>query len=145
VTTVVYRSGVLAGDTRVTSEDTVMPGRERKVFRLPDGSLFAAADDAEGGELLLRAMRKGMPPPRLVGDLKVQALLVKPNRKLFIFEGSVWVSHSAEYYALGTGRPYALGALYRGATAVEAVRAGIEFDAHSGGRIQVVKLARRRA
>jgi hypothetical protein len=124
----------------VTSEDTVMPGSERKVFRLPDGNLFAAADDAEGGELLLRAMRKGMAPPRLVGELKVQALLVKTTGQMFVFEGSVWVAHRAPYYAMGTGRPYALGALYSGATAIEAVKAGIEFDAHSGGRIQVVSL-----
>ena len=117
-----------------------MPGRERKVYRLPDGSLFASADDTEGGELLLRALRKGNPPPRLSGDMNVEALLVKPDGSLWLYEGSLWMRHRAPYCALGTGRPYALGALARKASAVDAVRIGIKFDAHSGGSIQTVRL-----
>jgi ATP-dependent protease HslVU (ClpYQ) peptidase subunit len=144
VTTIAYRDGVLAGDTRVVSEDTVLPVRERKIFRLPDGSLIAAAGDAEQGELLLRAMRKGYPPPRLSGDAEVEAILIKPGGALFFYESNLWLRQRALFYAIGTGRSYALGALAQGASAIEAVRIGIRFNAHSGGRVQSLRLDQRR-
>lgn len=145
MTTIAYRNGVLAGDTRVTSDDTILPGWERKVFRLPDGGLFASADDVEGGELLLRAMRKGHPPPRLPENEHVDAILIKPDGKMFFYEGNIWIRYRAPYCAIGTGRPYALGAMARGASAIDAVRIGMKFDAHSGGRVQSLRLKRRRA
>jgi 20S proteasome alpha/beta subunit len=140
MTTIAYRGGVLASDSRVSDGDTVLPGHERKIFRLPDGCLFAASGSSEGSEMLLRAMRRGSPLPKLRGDRAVDALMVTPAGHLFQFEGTIWARCRAPYYAIGSGSDFALGALFQGATAVEAVRAGMKFDAFSGGKVQVLKV-----
>ena len=45
MTTIAYKDGVLAGDQRLTSKGFIWHDKERKVFRLRDGSLFGASGD----------------------------------------------------------------------------------------------------
>lgn len=144
MTTIVFRDGILAGDTRVTAGETILPGWERKVFQLADGSLFASAGDTENGEKLLRAMRKKQPPPRIETDRSIEAIWVHPDGKLFFYESSLWMRHKVLYCAIGSGQSFALGALAMGASAIESVKIGMQFDAYSGGRVVVVKLRRQR-
>jgi hypothetical protein len=92
--------------------------------------------------LLLDAVRKGEPTPRLKG---VRALLAHPDGRLECYEGRRWSRITgAEYAALGNGSPYALGAMAHGASAIQAVRAGMKHDAMSGGRVQYVSLKKRK-
>jgi ATP-dependent protease HslVU (ClpYQ) peptidase subunit len=46
------------------------------------------------------------------------------------------------YYAWGTGRNFAIGAMAQGATAQEAVEIAIKFDPFSGGKINSYTLAK---
>ncbi len=92
--------------------------------------------------LLLDSLRNGGSTPKLKG---VRALLVHPDGKVECYEGARWSRITgAEYAALGNGAPYALGAMAHGASAVQAVRAGMKHDAMSGGRVQYVSLKRTR-
>jgi hypothetical protein len=116
--------------------------RGRKVFRLRDGRLFASSGRVEEGLMLLDALRNGEPTPKCPG---VRALLVHPNGRLEGYEGKRWSRIvGAEYAALGSGSPYALGAMAVGASAIQAVRAGIRHGALSGGRVQYVSLKKKR-
>ncbi len=142
MTTIAYFAGVLAGDTLLTSGSTKLPEVARKVFRLRDGRLFGSSGNSEDGLVVLDALREDKPTPKTKGTM---ALLVYPDGRLEFYEGKRWSRVcGADYIALGQGAAYALGAMAHGATAEEAVRIGMKFDTHSGGKVQSVSLHRKK-
>ena len=44
------------------------------------------------------------------------------------------------FYAIGSGRDFALAAMRMGADAKKAVKIASEFDIHTGGRIRTMRL-----
>ncbi len=142
MTTIAYRAGVLAADTLLTIGAIKLPERARKVFRLRDGRLFGSSGDSEQGLLLLDSLKRGESPPRCKG---VTAILIKTDGSIHCWEGRRWSQiYGSDFVAIGHGTVFALGALVQGATAEEAVRVGIQLDTHSGGRVQSVRLKRKR-
>jgi ATP-dependent protease HslVU (ClpYQ) peptidase subunit len=57
-------------------------------------------------------------------------------------DGSLWLPVSEPYFAIGSGRDYAMGAMAHGATAIEAVNIAAKHDAHSGGEVRWVDVLR---
>jgi 20S proteasome alpha/beta subunit len=142
MTTIAYRNGVLAADTRETEKDTIYSDRVRKVHKLRDGSLYAAAGSGEACEMLLQSLIKRTKCP---APLDVEALHVKPDGSLWVCAGNAWLPMDYEpYYAMGSGATVALAAMDAGADAVKAVRIAIKRNTHTGGRVQHVKLRRKR-
>jgi ATP-dependent protease HslVU (ClpYQ) peptidase subunit len=137
MTTIAYRDGVLAADSLVTTGDTKLPETKRKVWKLRDGRLFGGAGIAETIEFLKASINDGAETPKLSG---VEAILVDTNGAVTAYEGKAWVRVSAPYVALGSGSTIALTAMWMGADAKTAVKAGIKFDRNSGGRVYAVKL-----
>lgn len=137
MTTIAYRNGELAGDTRVTAAETIMPERERKVFRFPNGFLFGAAGASDEIEKLMQSVKRSLKTPKLP---ECDGLMVDPDGKVFWYEGSHWQPLKAPFAAIGSGKSYALGALYYGASALEAVKIGCKLDVHSGVPIHIVRL-----
>lgn len=137
MTTIAYRSGILAGDTRVTVDDKVITDKQRKVWKLRDGFLLGAAGSIEAVERLKRTIRSGAEPPALDN---IDALLISPKGEVFLFEGNTWVKQRDPYHAVGSGYSVALAAMDVGADAITAVKIGIKRDVSSGGRCLHVKL-----
>jgi ATP-dependent protease HslVU (ClpYQ) peptidase subunit len=138
MTTLAYRDGELATDSRVTAGDMIVSDRRRKVHRLRDGSVVAWSGSVQQAELLLQAMRKkGMKHPKLD---EISALHLKTDGTLWEYEGEAWVKQDPGYYATGSGSPYAFAAMDAGASAKDAVRIAIKRDANSGGKVQSLKL-----
>ena len=148
MTTIAYKDGVLAGDTRVSDDDGfVWTDSFRKVFKLKSGCLFGASGDTEGGEILLRALRRGITLPALPDGAEIAAVLILPDRTIHISEGSIWLRWPEPFVAIGSGKKAAMGAMLAGADAQAAVAAGMKCDTYSGGHVQAVYLdapARRR-
>lgn len=140
MTTIAYRLGVLASDSRLTDGDKVATDKCKKIWRLPDGSLFGASGENEPGLLLLRALQNGRSIPDL-GDVQMNAIRVMPNGRIYVSEGKVWDRWPERYIAIGSGALYARAAMLNGANAAQAVKTGIKCDAHSGGRVQRVTFA----
>lgn len=137
MTTLAYRDGELATDSRVTAGDMIVSDRRKKVHRLRDGSIVAWSGSVQQAELLLRAMRKKSSQPSLT---EISALHLKTDGSLWEYEGEAWVKQDPGYYATGSGSPYAFAAMDAGATAKDAIRIAIKRDANSGGRVQSLKL-----
>lgn len=127
----------MAGDSRVTAGDLVLPDKCRKVHRLRNGSLFGAAGNSENIERLRRAVAKKTPVPKLE---EVSALRADPDGTLWCYEGAIWSKVDAPFAALGSGTTAALAAMYAGASAREAVVIACKLDPSSGGRVHVVAL-----
>jgi ATP-dependent protease HslVU (ClpYQ) peptidase subunit len=140
MTTVAYRDGILAGDTRVMSGELIERGHFRKVFRLKTGILLGFAGDAHDFQKIVIELKKS--PANLIPiKSSLNVIMVRPDGVVMERDDSGWTqSERAEFYAIGSGRTAALVAMTCGKSAAEAVRIAMLFDPHTGGRVQMVKL-----
>lgn len=147
MTTIVYRAGVLACDSRETQTNGepgdlgyIVRDHCKKIYRLRDGRLFGAAHSSEDGDRLLMALQKKQIPPALDD---VEGLLIDLEGNMTLYQGHIWVPVKEPFYAIGSGARFAMVALKMGASAPKAVKAALTMDMYSGGPIQVLKLRRR--
>lgn len=141
MTTIAYRDGMLAADTAMC-QGGVMMGSVEKIARRADGDLCGSAGDASynaaftawflGGE-------EGSPPEAKEEDRTFdRGVIFRRSGDIEIYEPRGRFAASAPYFAFGSGKEPALGAMFAGADAAVAVEAAIEFDPHSGGAVTVL-------
>lgn len=139
MTTIAYRDGVMAADSLSTSDGIAM-GTVAKAIRREDGAMCGAA----GSTSLIRALLawfengEGGDKPDLK-DNGAQALIIRPTGSTEWHDEFGFHVISAPFFAIGSGRDVALGAMAAGASAEEAVEHAIRFDINSGGPIVVVR------
>ena len=143
MTTVVFRSGILAGDTLVSPDK----GLTSKLGRNPQGDIAGVAGTLSICQKWLRAFVRGdeeMPSLRSVtGDKNddATALVIRKNTKAVEFwEVDGLVEFDAPFYVIGSGWKWAMGALEAGASAKRAVEIAAKYDSNTGGEIEVLKL-----
>lgn len=140
MTTIAYRDGVLAADTRMTINGC-MDGSQVKIVRR--GPVMAAAS---GTAAMCQRFRDwftggmvGDPPAaqhEQVSDWSYWGLIFHGDT-ILCWQGPGWVRVVAPYFATGSGAEYATGAMAHGATAEEAVRAAMAHDTSTGGEVMV--------
>lgn len=140
MTTVAYRDGILAADSRVTVKDVIDSDNDKKIYRLRDGSVYGMSGDYVGGLKLLSHLKFAvkqkhlvLPTPQVKG---VKAILISPEKVLWYFEQGLWEKLKHPYYAVGSGGKFATAAMDAGADAITAVKIGIKRDVYSGGRVR---------
>lgn len=144
MTTIVYRDGVMAADSRAYAGNKQPLGFKTKIFRLADGSLFGASSSKVGQCDKLRRMVEDRGTETIFDkEVAAQGILVKPNGDVFYFnDQDAWSGPiQTDCAAIGSGEEYAMGALKMGASAEKAVQIAIECDVWSGGPITVMALA----
>ncbi|ARQ95376.1 hypothetical protein [Bradyrhizobium phage BDU-MI-1] len=137
MTTLAYRDGVLAADTQMTSSCIV--GRNAvKIVRRDDGALAGGSGDFAWVQAFHRWFLDGEQgdPPAI--DEDSIGLIIKKGQPFEAFETNGTVESRGPYISFGSGKHFALGAMFAGASAEEAVRAGMHFDPYSGGRVMSV-------
>ncbi|MEX0859632.1 MAG: hypothetical protein WD017_01690 [Cucumibacter sp.] len=143
MTTIAYRSGILAADRLVTSNNT-RAGRYRKIVRSAAGHLAGASGELHEVDRFLKWVAAGCEGDPPVAKGKVNGLLIYPTGRVVEWEGLAnLVDVRAPFYATGSGWELALGAMEMGADARRAVEVAIKFDANSGGGIDVLKLRKK--
>jgi hypothetical protein len=133
MTTVVYRDGVMAGDTAVFDRG-VYCGQVTKIFKSPAGSLAAVAgclgDSVAMKEWVEERHALGAPPE--FGDDDSEGLLVEPDGSVFwIGPKQKRIKVDGPFHAIGSGFRIAIGALHAGADAVRAVEIAADVDNHT--------------
>lgn len=79
--------------------------------------------------------------PETPNEDQFEALVAYPSGELFLFEGNSSILLGQDVcFSIGSGGPYALGALESGAAGEEAMRVATKFDTMSGGEITIVQL-----
>lgn len=77
------------------------------------------------------------------GEVWAEGFIVMPDDLIISFGpdyGGEWATRTWHgFYAMGSGKDFASGAMAAGATAEEAVQCAIQFDTCSGGEVQVLK------
>lgn len=135
MTTIVYRNGVMACDSRAYGGDKVPIGAKCKIERLEDGTLIGASSTEVGGpEAIRRWYKDGCPDkPDYPLPEKFTLLVAKLNGEIFTAASSYMLSGPlmGEYFAIGSGEEYALGAMAHGAGPETAVKLACELDVWS--------------
>lgn len=136
MTTVAYRDGVLATDSASTAGG-IYSGSVRKMARSPDGSLVGVSGGTVACAELLRWVEGGMQGrPDVSGD--VYGVLIGTDRTVHIIEdGGRPVAIEASFFACGSGREIALGAMAMGASAQRAVEIACMWDRCTVGPVVV--------
>lgn len=138
MTTIAYRAGVLAADTLFT-DDNQRDSYGAKVFRI-GGALVGFAGSMALGLRFRDWVRGGMDGPSpYAGVGGGNGLIVSRTGVLGFCANGAWPVEEP-FYTLGTGGPFALGAMAMGADAQEAVAVAMRFDTQSGGDIIALRL-----
>lgn len=142
MTTIAYRDGVLAADTIMCMGGTLI-GSTVKIARRMDGAMAGSAGGATYNAAFSLWFLDGEigPPPKAEQDDHSfdRGVIFRADGTLEVFEPRGRFSATAPYFAFGSGKELALGAMFAGADAVTAVRAAIAHDPHTGGDITVLK------
>lgn len=143
MTTLVYRDGVLAADSRGTRNGMICPGAVSKVY-IVDGRLVGFVGDTAFGQRFVRDLREGREPADLEGEA-IAVIVDRDGGTVRVHQNATWYVEEGRFAAWGTGLAAALGALHMGATADQAVEAACEVDPNSGGPVQIVSLRKRKS
>lgn len=146
MTTIAYRDGILAADTRGFSGASTPIGNKLKIHRLKDNSLIGISTSTPGfSEMFINWMNdddelKDTPhsePDFVALHITEQGVFYYCN--YYIPSGPI----TADYYAVGSGCQYAYGAFAMGASAEEAIRAAMEFDGFTAGNVETLQFKKR--
>lgn len=155
MTTIAYRDGLLVADSRISAESYLV-GASSKMVELPGGHVFASAGTTRVNQLLayrLGRLKEALEieagaslPLEMEADLSRDSwsgILVRADGVLFELEGCMSLTRiDAPFYAFGSGQYLALGAMAKGADALEAVRIAAEFDLFTGPPFQMFRFPR---
>ena len=148
MTTIAYKDGIMAGDGQCTWSGTKICKTDKKVFEINLGkrtTLIGMAGDVSHCYEFLDWFKKGAvleQKPKFEEDFEdFIALVVKdPGTEkeaivTYMQNSSYPCNVDIPYFAIGSGTEYALGAMYAGASAIEAVECAIMLDVNTGGEI----------
>ena len=145
MTTIVFRDGVLAADTRAYSGDRSPIGFKQKIFQVrnSDGTLATVGISTPnpGFSEEIRnwfVNEKHMDAQPEVRDRGFSALEITADGEVFYYSDNFTGSGplTADWFAIGSGQDFAIGALEMGATAQEAVQIALQNDPWTGGVVQ---------
>lgn len=112
-------------------------GKVRTVGRGLVGAAGAWSDVLKFWDLVEKRKRKDA---GLHDNSELEAIELHPTG-LYLYEASgVRYPIKDQFYAVGSGAPYALGAMAMGASPEEAVAIAARFDPNTGGEVEVLKL-----
>lgn len=144
MTTIAWKAGILAADTACVLDGIAYVGRV-KICRRDDGSMAANAGPMDWGDAFrswFLGGEVGPAPKRGKGDEACGPVgcVFRPNGDvLLLADPEVGFSLiRPPYYALGSGHEIALGVMWHGGTAEEAVRAAIKHDPYTDGDVLVL-------
>lgn len=146
MTTIAYRDGVIAADSRVThgEDGSARIHSCKKLFRktVTQGKksfdvIIATAGESSPGMVFVDWYGTGKPIPEMFMHLGGDfiCLVLSPQG---LFEFDVYCRGEQvldDFYAVGSGAKAALGAMHCGKSAIEAVRVAARIDPYTGGRI----------
>lgn len=151
MTTIVYRDGIMAADSRAYRGDSIMIGTKVKLHRICSGrragTLFGCTSRDVGiGDVVFRWFAGGMQGGTerlkdrlaLISEPGFAALAVHRDGSATFINGTGLPTRvKAPFYAIGSGEQYAFGALASGKSAVDAVLIACQFDRLSAPPVYV--------
>src|SRR4051794_29428634 len=139
MTTIAWDGTSLAGDRRGNSAG--MAYEMTKVRRAADGRLLAFCGDIGVGVLMLDWLERGGPrPAQQDTDRWVTLLEIDASGACWCHGRDARWQIEQPFFAVGSGRDFALAAMALGRSALEAVELAARFDTSTGNGIDVLRL-----
>lgn len=135
MTTITYRAGTMAADSRAYAGYNAALGQKTKIRRLDDGTLIGCSSVQPGmGEAVMDWYARGAKiddAPK--GEAKFTFLAVKPSGVAYFASDSFNLSGPirAQFFAIGSGEGAAQGAMHAGASAELAIEIACAVDVWS--------------
>jgi 20S proteasome alpha/beta subunit len=158
MTTIAYKDGLLAADTRVTARAT-HSGTWSKITELKNGAILACSGATRFQRWLGRALQElgnfdiedGMhfdldcPSEAIAKDEPdCSVMLIRHDGAHFELDGWIAFRLDAPFYAIGSGAQFAMGAMAAGVDARKAVQLASSIDLCSGDGIEEIIFPRSR-
>lgn len=145
MTTIAFRDRVLAADTGLSRSGNIFGGAVVKIVQRPDGRLAGAVGSAGYAGRFLEWAKAGgdlaiAPPAKEDQQTYDTGFIVEMDGSLTIFEPSGSFRCSPPFYAFGSGKEIAMGAMAMGADAQRAVAIACTIDAGSREPITILRL-----
>lgn len=142
MTTVAYKDGIIAADTLATNKKGV--SFQTSKIRKIDGMLIGISGSLVAGTRAINYLSNRNIIEKLRGVFNFpggdySGIFVTSDGELFLIDGGPKIKLKSNFYSIGTGSSYAMGAMSAGATAEEAVRISIEYDHYSAGDVQKLR------
>lgn len=144
MTTIVYKDGILAGDTQISSGNCLKELVETKVFKVRDYLVGIAGTYAYTKDLLNWVISDFAPdkrPQLLYDNDTINAIVVKDTGEVGVIEGFrdvCWLSKKNKFTVIGAGGDIAIGAMEMGATAVEAIKIVSKHNSSTNSKVTSV-------
>ncbi|UTU07782.1 hypothetical protein CcrC1_gp097 [Caulobacter phage C1] len=143
MTTIVFKDGVVAADRLVTERGASL-GYKTKIVK-KGGAIAAGAGSSivcrQFTDWFLAGMRGNPPAMRTDPQRPASECVIYFGKDRFVtFDGDGVSEIFADHHTLGSGAPFARGALAAGADPRRAVEIAMQFDLYSGGAIDVLSL-----
>ncbi len=142
MTTIAYKDGIVAYDSRRTNDDLIVDDDCDKCFRLDGYAFFMCGSFADIEQFVPAYVAQ-----TIKGDYSCSGLMVTPDKDLFIVgcdEDGPWREAwpKDKPRALGSGTSFALAAMDFGCSAKQAVKYAATRDCGTGGKVRTFKLTK---
>lgn len=146
MTTIAFKDGIVAADSGCCVGGT-RAGTVNKLSQNKAGDIAAASGSAAYLFAFLKwfqAHEKGSPPEaRSSTDTFDRGVIFRKSGVIEVFEDFGKHTLQSEFYATGSGRPEAMGAMAAGATAAQAIEIASRLDVYTFG--PVITLSHRKS
>lgn len=142
MTTIAWDGRVLAADSQC--EIGSLKFRTRKIGRLKDGRLYGFAGDADYGLAVVAYLNGETEKPEHEDkDDWSSFMLIDLEQHIFRLERRFMpIEILEDFHAIGSGRDFAIAAMYLGKSAVEAVKIAALFDSSTGNEVDFIELGK---
>ena len=141
MTTIVYKDGVIAWDSRTTGGDTILCDSSNKCHIVGTLTFWCAGTVGDFGDFF----RAYLGDKRIGREVNVSAFVLDSG-KLFVVgcndDGSLWRSQVLYPRAIGSGTDFALAAMDCGLDAKAALKIAAGRDVNTGGKLHSKKIFR---
>lgn len=136
MTTIAWDGRSLAADRQSSYHCNPVAKIEHNAY-----GLVGASGDFDLGLAVMVWLAGNGPKPAIPSDATLTVLHVDHDGKARIYHNAlVPIPAGLPFFAIGSGRDYAMGAMAMGASAEEAVRIAARFDESTGGDVDVLTL-----
>lgn len=140
MTTIAYKDGVIAYDSRQTRSGSIVSDDVSKCQVVDGVSFFLAGAVCDESALIAAYFGTPSPVPVECSGYVVDGgklMMVGCDDKTGVWKQELDPSNPD---AIGSGAPYALAAMDMGASAVEAVHAAMKRDIYTGGKVRTLTI-----
>lgn len=145
MTVIAWDGLIMAGDKRTNFGG--LHATTTKVHRLPDGSLAGCAGNTAQIAEMVHWLAQGADVGKIPASQRdakecVSMLVVYPNGHLWQYENTPYpIRIENKFWAIGSGRDFAMAAMRLGRSALDAVALACELDMNCGNGIDALTLA----